>query len=70
MTICRARRGFTCDLLEDLVHICENDAVEMAVFSCGKEVFEGELRGFEDGVLDSLELIGDPLVISARKRIS
>lgn len=49
----------TRDLLEDLVDVREDRAVEMAVLGAGEEVAEGALGRFENGVFDLDEFLVD-----------
>lgn len=67
LCIVQGLRFGTCNLLEDLVDICKDDAMEMAVFIVSEEVLEGELGGFEDCVFDGGVFVLDEDVIPSKQ---
>lgn len=55
------------DLLEHLVHVGQNGAVEVAVLGASEEVAEAALRHLHDRVLDGEELVLDVRVVTWRR---
>jgi len=59
----------TTDLLEDLIDIAEYGAVEIPVLVPLEAIGKGTLGHLQDSILDSLELVLDDRVLSARRSV-